>query len=81
MAAASSPGSAGYQRFDSLALDAEGRICAATLVNGGITVISPDGRHIEHHPTPDLMTTNICFGGADLKTAFPLTIDPQQIMG
>jgi gluconolactonase len=36
-------GVGGYQRFDSLALDAEGRICVATLVNGGITVISPMG--------------------------------------
>jgi gluconolactonase len=63
-------GVGGYQRFDSLALDAEGRICVATLINGGITVISPDGRHVEHHPMPDLMTTNICFGGPDMKTAF-----------
>jgi gluconolactonase len=63
-------GVGGYQRFDSLALDAEGRICIATLINGGITVISPDGRHVEHHPMPDPLTTNICFGGPDLKTAF-----------
>ena len=63
-------GVGGYQRFDSLALDAEGRICVATLINGGITVISPDGRHIEHHPMPDPITTNICFGGADMRTAF-----------
>jgi gluconolactonase len=63
-------GVGGYQRFDSLALDAEGRICVATLINGGITVISPDGRHVEHHPMPDPMTTNICFGGPDLRTAF-----------
>jgi sugar lactone lactonase YvrE len=47
-------GVGGYQRFDSLALDAEGRICVATLVNGGITVISPDGRHVEHHRCPIL---------------------------
>jgi gluconolactonase len=63
-------GVGGYQRFDSLAVDAEGRVCVATLINGGITVISPDGRHVEHHPMPDPITTNICFGGADLKTAF-----------
>ncbi|MBV8888327.1 MAG: SMP-30/gluconolactonase/LRE family protein [Alphaproteobacteria bacterium] len=63
-------GMGGYQRFDSLALDADGRICVATLINGGITVISPDGRHIEHHPMPDPMTTNICFGGPDRKTAY-----------
>ena len=60
----------GYQRFDSLAVQADGRICVATLVNGGITVISPDGRHVEHNPMPDPMTTNICFGGPDMKTAF-----------
>jgi len=63
-------GMGGYQRFDSLAVQADGRICVATLVNGGVTVISPDGRHVEHHPFPDPMTTNICFGGPDLKTAY-----------
>ncbi len=63
-------GMGGYQRFDSLAVQADGRICVATLVNGGITVISPDGRHIEHHKMPDPITTNICFGGADMKTAY-----------
>jgi gluconolactonase len=62
-------GAGGYQRFDSLALDAEGRICVATLVNGGITVISLDGRNVEHYPLPDPITTNICFGGPDLRTA------------
>jgi gluconolactonase len=63
-------GMGGYQRFDSLAVQADGRIAVATLVNGGITVISPDGKHVEHHPMPDPMTTNICFGGPDMKTAF-----------
>jgi gluconolactonase len=60
----------GYQLFDSLAVDAEGNICVATLFNGGITVISPDGAKIEHVPMPDLYTTNICFGGPELRTAF-----------
>lgn len=60
----------GFQLFDSLAVDGEGWVCVATLVNGGITAISPDGSSIEHHPTGDLLTTNICFGGADLRTAF-----------
>ena len=63
-------GMGGYQRFDSLAVQEDGRICVATLINGGITIISPDGRHSEHHPMPDPMTTNICFGGPDMKTAF-----------
>ncbi len=60
----------GMQLFDSLAIDSEGNVCVATLVNGGITSISPDGETITHFPTPDLLTTNICFGGPDLRTAF-----------
>ena len=60
----------GYQLFDSLAVDAAGNICVATLFNGGITVISPDGARIEHLPMPDLYTTNLCFGGPGLRTAF-----------
>ena len=33
----------GMQLLDSMAIDAEGNVCVATLVNGGITIISPDG--------------------------------------
>jgi gluconolactonase len=60
----------GLQLLDSLAIDSDGNVCVATLVNGGITVISPDGGKIEHVPMPDPLTTNICFGGKDLRTAF-----------
>jgi gluconolactonase len=60
----------GYQLFDSLAVDGDGNVCVATLVNGGITVISPGGQVLEHVPTGDPLTTNICFGGADLRTAY-----------
>ncbi|HUN51402.1 MAG TPA: SMP-30/gluconolactonase/LRE family protein [Candidatus Sulfotelmatobacter sp.] len=60
----------GYQLFDSLAVDSAGNICVATLFNGGITVIAPDGKSIEHVPMPDIYTTNICFGGPALRTAF-----------
>ncbi len=60
----------GYQEFDSLAVDGEGHVCVATLHNGGITVISPDGSRVEHVPMPDPTTTNICFGGRDLRTAY-----------
>jgi gluconolactonase len=56
-------GLAGYQLLDSLAVDGAGNVCVATLVNGGITVISPSGEIVEHVPTGDLLTTNICFGG------------------
>ena len=60
----------GHQLLDSLAIDAEGNVCVATIVNGGITVISPDGSKIEHVAMPDPLTTNICFGGDDLRTAY-----------
>jgi gluconolactonase len=63
-------GMGGLQHFDSLAVDAEGTICVATILNGGITCISPDGARVTHTPTGDLATTNICFGGEDLKTAY-----------
>jgi gluconolactonase len=60
----------GYQELDSLAVDSAGYVCVATLHNGGITVIAPDSSSVEHVPMPDPVTTNICFGGADLRTAY-----------
>ena len=59
-----------YQRFDSMAVDAEGNLCVATLIHGGITVIAPDGGRARHVPLPDRYTTNICFGGPDRRTAY-----------
>jgi len=60
----------GMQLLDSLAVDGEGWVCVGTLVNGGITAISPDGETIEHTPLADPLVTNICFGGPDLRTAY-----------
>ncbi len=60
----------GFQRFDSLAIEASGNICVATLVTGCITVISPQGEVLRQVMTGDPMTTNICFGGPDMKTAY-----------
>jgi len=60
----------GYQLLDSLAVDSAGYVCVATLLNGGITSISPDGKSVSHLPTDDLFTTNICFGGEALNTAY-----------
>ncbi len=59
-----------YQRFDSMALDANGQLCVATLIHGGITVIAPDGSASEHIALPDRYTTNLCFGGKHRRTAF-----------
>jgi gluconolactonase len=63
-------GPLGYQRFDSLAVEAGGNICVASLVRGGISVFAPEGGLLEFHEAPDPFCTNIAFGGADMKTAF-----------
>jgi len=60
----------GLQLLDSLAVDGAGNVCVATIVNGGVTVISPDGSSVDHVATGDLITTNICFGGDDMSTAY-----------
>lgn len=60
----------GFQRFDSLAVEAGGNICVATLMSGCITVISPGGDVVRQVETGDPFTTNICFGGPDLRTAY-----------
>ncbi len=59
----------GEQLLDSLAVDSEDHVCVATIHNGGVTDIAPDGTSV-HIPTGDTITTNICFGGPDMRTAF-----------
>ena len=60
----------GFQRFDSLAVEASGNIAVATLITGHITVIAPDGRVVRQVKLPDVYPTNICFGGSDMTTAY-----------
>ena len=60
----------GYFMFDSLAIDADGNVCVATIIDGGITILSPTGGEPGFVPMPDRVTTNICFGGTDLRTAY-----------
>jgi gluconolactonase len=59
----------GFQWLDSLAIEAGGKICVATLWNGGISVFEPSGEY-EHAPMPDAVTTNLCFGGVDMRDAW-----------
>jgi gluconolactonase len=61
---------AGYKFFDSLAMEASGNICVATIGESGISVISPAGELVEFVATDDIFTTNICFGGEDMKDAW-----------
>jgi gluconolactonase len=63
-------GSSTLQYFDSMAIEANGNICIGTLLNGGVSVISPAGDLVEHIATPDVYATNLCFGGEDNRTAY-----------
>jgi gluconolactonase len=60
----------GMQLLDSLAVDAEGWVSVGTLIRGGITTISPDGATVEFITMDDPLTTNLCFGGPDMRTAY-----------
>lgn len=77
----------GCSVLDSMAVDAEGNLYVATMVpqgadpmvNGGITVVAPDGKttfiELDLAGLPDAppacpLPSNICFGGQDLKTAY-----------
>jgi len=59
----------GYQLLDSLAVEAGGKVCVATIVNGGVTAFDPAGG-TEHFAVPDPIVTNICFGGSDMRDAW-----------
>lgn len=59
-----------YALFDSMAVDSAGNILVGDIPNGGISVFSPDGTLLQQIETPDMFTTNVCFGGPDLTTAY-----------
>ena len=50
-------------------MDAEGNICIGTIP-GAIYVIAPSGEALQRLSMPDMMPTNICFGGPQLRTAY-----------
>jgi gluconolactonase len=61
-------------------MDAAGNICVATLMTGAISVVSPEGELVRQVPTGDPITTNICFGGKDMKTAYITMSGTGQLM-
>ena len=63
-------GSGKYQRLDSLKVEADGRVCVATLIRGGVTSVHPDGTGEEFVQLTDRTCTNICFGGPNMQTAW-----------
>ena len=61
---------AGYKFFDSLAVEEGGNVCVGTVGEGGITVVSPAGEPVDFVATDDPFTTNLCFGGGDMRDAY-----------
>ncbi len=57
------------EMFDNLAVLASGKVAIATLAAPGITTIAPDGSYSKVETT-DPFTTNICFGGPDMRDAY-----------
>ena len=55
--------------FDSLAVEANGNIVVAAI-SDGLCVVAPDGSDLHYVTMPDPMTTNVCFGGPDRRSAF-----------
>lgn len=61
---------AGRTLLDSMAILASGKIAQATLVErSGIATVHPETGAIDWAEFPDLLTTNIAFGGADMRDA------------
>ena len=57
--------------LDSLAVEANGNIAQATLVeHPGVCSVDPATGGQEFFDFPDLLTTNICFGGEDMMDAW-----------
>jgi gluconolactonase len=69
----------GRARFDSLAVMENGNVAVATLTTGMITEISPAGAIVREAKMPDIYPTNICFGGADMRTAYITLSDSGQL--
>ncbi|CAN5126080.1 SMP-30/gluconolactonase/LRE family protein [soil metagenome] len=70
----------GFQFFDSIAVQADGDICVATLVTGCIQIIAPDGRLVATHAVPDPYPTNLCFGGADMSSAYVTLVETGRLV-
>jgi gluconolactonase len=61
----------GRQCLDSLAVMADGRIAQAVVWESpGIAVIDPASGAVDRFHFPDTLTTNICFGGPDVRDAW-----------
>ncbi|MDQ7249760.1 SMP-30/gluconolactonase/LRE family protein [Dongia sedimenti] len=73
-----SPG--GRARFDGLAMSQSGKVCAAALDLCAILEFGGSQRDCVVHALPDLLVTNLCFGGPDMQTCYvTLSHDPRLV--
>ena len=63
-----SPG--GRARFDGLAVTQSGAVCAPALYLCAILEFRGLGTPAIVHPVPDLLVTNLCFGGSDMRECY-----------
>lgn len=70
----------GFLRLDSMAMEANGNVCVATLMTGEITVVSPQGEVVRRVKLPEIYGTNICFGGPGLRTAYITLAETGQLI-
>jgi gluconolactonase len=72
----------GYQLLDSLKVEAGGKVCVGTIINGGITIFDPaaDGA-TEHVAFPEIAITNLCFGGHDLRDVWATASSSGRLYG
>lgn len=62
-------GAAGFDLFDSMAVDRDGRVCVATYFDRGVSVISPNGAEVTVLRVADRLITNLAFS-PDWSTAY-----------
>lgn len=55
--------------LDSLAMTAAGNVCVATLMQGGVSTVTPGGE-VRTTSFEDRLVTNIAFGGEDMRDAW-----------
>lgn len=66
---------------DGFCVDADGRFYVASTVEHGIRVVDHDGTILDFLPIDgDGLTTNCCFGGADLRTLFCTDAVPGRVV-
>lgn len=60
----------GYNLLDSLKVEASGTVCVAGGPEGAIFLFDSDGTHARYSLPGEVVVTNICFGGPDMRDAW-----------